>query len=200
MRRICLMVAASLATLSAMGAAAPAMAQEAPGSGMTLTRADYDGGNFRQGAGTAWTEYQGTRVMYRFREISRDANAVVLLDSSRDTRIELNLVRQMIRVSWSHNSPFEDLYPIVATAHSAGGEGARPVNIVRPDPAAVTDGPAPNDYSTQENFKVEAGPIASDGQANARCPGLAYRVHGSWTGGWERRDGMHSVCVVRFAR
>lgn len=197
MRNFGLMVAASFLTLGAVGIAAPAMAQEATASGMTLARADYDGGYFAQGQGGAWTEYQGSRVMYHFREIARDANSVTLLDASRDTRIQFDLARQMIRVSWSKGSPFEDLYPLTDAT-------ARPGNPV-PLPSQLHPVPAPGaaaalDYDSQVLFKVDAGPITSDAQAAAKCPALAMRVHGVWSQGWERRDGVHSVCVLSFAR
>ncbi len=198
MRKICLMVAASFLTLGAAGAAAPAMAQaDVPASGMTLTRADYDGGYFTQGQNGAWTEFQGTRVMYHFREIGRDANSVTLLDASRDTRIQFDLPRQIIRVSWSKGSPFEDLYPLT-TARASAAAAVPPPSQLRPvhaSGAATALG-----YDSQTLFKVEAGPIASDADAGAKCPALAMRVHGAWTQGWERRDGMHSVCVLEFAR
>src|ERR1700761_5131381 len=115
---------AALLSIGAVGAAVPAFAQDeapAPGTGMTLTRADYESGYFVQGQGGAWTEYQGARVMYHFREIGRTADAVTLLDASRDARVELNLATQMIRVSWSSGTPFQDLYPMTAARHRADG-------------------------------------------------------------------------------
>lgn len=189
-----LALAAALLGAGMTVSAAPAMAQaDAPAMGATLTRANYDGGYFVQGSGAAWTEYQGTRPVYHFREIARDDDGVTLLDSSRDTRIKFDLPRQMILVSWASGTPFQDLYPMTSAVHRADGRGAAPVPVGRPAPGYV-------DYGLQENFKIEAGPITTQAEAGRKCPALANRLGGSWNQGWERRDGVKSVCVIRFER
>ncbi|MES2444275.1 MAG: mannan-binding lectin [Pseudomonadota bacterium] len=170
-------------------------------SGLTLRRVSHADGYFEQSGGdSAWTEYGANgRATYHFREQSRDQNAVRLLDSSRNTRVEFDLGRRIIRISWG-GAPFEDLYPIVATQHTGGTAGGRPVNLPPPaqlPPVSLPPAPRP-EYGAQDAFNVEAGPITSQRDAEAKCPALGYRIDGDWTGGWQRRDGRLSVCEFRF--
>lgn len=172
--------------------------------GLSLRRVAHADGYFQQtGTSGQWTEYNANgRPTYNFREERRDEDKVRLLDASRNTRVEFDLGRRMIRVSWSNGAPFEDLYPITATQQADGGAPARPDNVPPPNqipPLSLPRGNAP-DYGRQASFFVEAGPLTSQREAETNCPALGYRIGGDWTGGWQRRDGRLSVCEFRFRR
>lgn len=170
--------------------------------GTTLRRVTFADGYFQQsGSGADWTEYNARGApVYYFRERSRSPEAVTLFDASRNTGLEFDMRRQMVRISWS-GAPYEDLYPIVSTRHQAdGGRG----NVPPPDqlrPVSLPPGSLPAvDYAAQEAFKIEAGPITSQSEAGVACPALANRLGGEWRNGWERRDGRNSICVIHFRR
>jgi hypothetical protein len=167
----------------------------------TVRRVDFRDGYFQaEGGEGRWVEHRADgSVAYRFVLRGIGNEVIHLFDDSRNTGVDLDLNRRMILVSFS-GAPFEDLYPITATTPSGGGRAAVPpprqLQPVRIAPAAV----ATVNYDSQTLFKIEAGPITSQAEANAKCPALADRVHGVWTQGWERRDGVNSVCVLGFGR
>lgn len=163
-----------------------------------VRRVDFRDGYFQAERGGGWTEYRSDgSVAFRFEMRMTSEDAITLFDASRGTGVELNLTRRMIRISFN-GSPYEDLYPITAITPPVGGTAStppRPTGPIQTPPVRLSPGAI---YATQTLFKIEAGPITSQGEANAKCPALAARVRGSWTQGWERRDGVNSVCVIAF--
>jgi hypothetical protein len=167
----------------------------------TVKRVNYRDGYFQAIGEGRWTEYRNDgSVAFRFIMRSIGNDVISLFDDSRNTGVDLDLNRRMIQISFN-GARFEDLYPITAVtpARTGGAAIVPPPQQLRPvyvPPAAV----ATVSYDSQTLFKIEAGPITSQAEANAKCPALATRAHGIWTQGWERRDGVNSVCVLGFGR
>lgn len=161
---------------------------------MRVGRVDFRDGYFMPTGGDGrWAEYRRDgSVAYRFVLRHSDSETITLFDESRGTAVQFNLPRQMILISFS-GAPFEDLYPITGTTT------ARPASVPPPSELRPVNLPGAS-YIGQSNFKIEAGPITSQAEANAKCSALAARVRGQWTQGWERRDGVNSVCVIAFPR
>lgn len=167
----------------------------------TVRRVDFRDGYFQSEGGEGrWVEHRADgSIAYRFVFRGAGGDVIHLFDPSRNTGVDFNLARRMILISFN-GAPFEDLYPITATTPAMAG---RPAALPQPQqlqPVAISPGAvATVNYASQTLFKIEAGPITSQAEANAKCAALAARVHGVWTQGWERRDGVNSVCVLGFA-
>lgn len=161
-----------------------------------VRRVDFRDGWFEASSGGRWTEYRRDgSVAYRFVVRSSGIDTITLFDQSRGTAVEFNLSRRMILISFN-GAPFEDLYPITTVTPPNGpATQPRPTGPIQPPPVRLSPGAL---YATQSQFKIEAGPITSQAEANLKCPALAQRVHGAWLQGWERRDGVNSVCVIAF--
>ena len=63
--------------------------------------------------GNEWVERDGAtgQVTFRFREASRDVWSVYARDDSRNMKMQLDLYRRVIRLSW-HSQPLLDWAPI----------------------------------------------------------------------------------------
>ena len=107
----------------AFGAIAPSHAQpsnaevNAQGvNGWNVIRANYDGGLFQLIGDSDWIEVTDDANTYRFSETGRDDWSVYMHDASRDTRLQIDIHRQMITVAVG-NEPLHDLYPITSAHH-----------------------------------------------------------------------------------
>jgi hypothetical protein len=68
--------------------------------------------SFRKAYNKMWKEYDANgRLIYQFEEYQRDDWSVYLYDKSRDTAVQIDVHRMMVRNRWG-NGPWQDLYTI----------------------------------------------------------------------------------------
>lgn len=183
---LALTFAALTGTAALVASTVPSAAQ--PGTDINGWNVDYvqfGGGYYAQVGDKAWAEYNTAgQVTFRFVETQRDEWSVYLNDPSRNVQIQLDLFRRKVGYG-TGGGPKSDLYDITG-ARRAGGPVARATPSAPPPPP-------------ERKRPVNAGPIWSQQDANAKCPVVAYAVNGRWTGGWwTTREGQMSVCEIAY--
>ncbi len=170
--------------------AAVAQGIEPGTNGRNVRQATHDLGSFVQLGDGSWEERDiNGRPSYFFIERARDDWSVYIYDRSRDTELQIDIHRRMIAGA-AGRAPRQDLYRItdasfrsIAERWPSPGGGRRP------------DGPR------GEEFNIDAGPIWNQADADQKCPALAYRAGGSWSGHWSTVvPGRMSVCQIRLRR
>lgn len=167
-----------------LATSAPAAAQ--PGTdvnGWNTTYVQMSGGHYAKQPDGSWAEFNlAGQVTFRFVETQRDEWSVYLNDPSRNVQIQLDLFRRKVGYG-TNGGPRSDLYDITGARHAG-------------TPVFVAPPPQPR---AQRTRNVNAGPIWSQQDAQAKCPVVAYAVSGRWTGQWSTvRQGQMSVCEIAF--
>lgn len=193
----------------AVMASVPVIAAEAPANGANVRSVTYPQGVYRQTGPRAWAEFDKSgKQTNAFVEDARDEWSVFLFDPARNVRVQIDLYRKKIRYTENGGS-YADLYDVTGSAAGVGATAAKPA--ARPSPLiASSDGfwnNSPVRYGVGAaggNLAgalrgVEGGAIASQGDANQRCPEAARAVNGTWTGQWHQgQGGFPGLCLVRF--
>lgn len=193
----------------AIMASAPISAAEAPATGANVRSAAYAQGTYRQTGPRAWGEFdKADKQTNRFVEEARDEWSVFLFDPARNVRIQIDLYRKKVRYAENGGS-YADLYDVTGSAAGVGAVAAKP--SARPSPPLTSSdgfwnnspvrygvGAAGGDKAGRLRG-VEGGAIASQGDANLRCPEAARAVNGTWTGQWHQGQGGYpGLCLMRF--
>lgn len=190
----------TILALLAMAAAGSAAAQDYgrpegyEGRQLSATTVSYTGGRFVDEGGGRWTEYgMGNTIKARFQELSRGRDWIDLNDPSRDIQIRLHLSRRVILIT-ERGGPYRPLYPVTGIANDAPRFDRRDDWGDRPRRDW-----ARRDYGRTVTREVDAGPIWNQRDAEAKCPGVASRAGGQWTGQWRTVEaGRASVCEIRL--
>lgn len=185
MRTFC---SATALVLGALGSSAILVASQVPTAaqpgtnvnGWNVVYVRMPGGHYSKQADGTWAEFDANgRVTFRFIEAQRDEWSVYLNDPSRNVQIQLDLFRRKISYG-TNGEQRSDLYDITGSSSSGA-------------PVAVAPPPPP----PQRTRLVNAGPIWNQGDAQMKCPVVAYAVNGRWTGGWRTtQEGRMSVCEI----
>ena len=190
-------------------AVSPAGATDAPATGANVRNASYAQGSYRQTGPHSWAEFDlAGKQTNAFVEEARDEWSVFLFDPARNVRVQIDLYRKKIR--YTENGGFyADLYDVTGAAAGVGAAVVKPP--VRTSPSlASSDGfwnNSPVRYGVGAarggeagGFRCgEGGAIASQGDANLRCPEAARAVNGTWNGQWHQgQGGFPGLCLVRF--
>jgi len=195
-----------------IAAAVPAPAADAPATGANVKSAAYGQGSYRQTGPRSWGEFDAAgRQTNAFVEEARDEWSVFLFDPARNVRIQIDLYRKKIRYAENGGS-YADLYDVTGATAGAAAV-AKPNSPQRPaasfqsssgfwnnSPVRYGVGAAGGDGAG--TFRgVEGGAIASQGDADRRCPDAASAVNGKWTGQWRQGQGAYpGLCLIRFER
>ncbi|MGJ8669468.1 MAG: mannan-binding lectin [Oceanococcus sp.] len=143
-------------------------------TGRNVVAVTFNGGRLEQ-AGSKWQEYGdhgGPR--FTFQETHRDDWSVYLLDRSRGVDLQIDIHRKKVLYG-ENGGQKRDLYSITQAVRKS-------------DPAPQSNKRA-----------VNAGPIWNQGDAETKCPKLAYQQGGQWTGQWWTTvQGKMSVCEIKF--
>ncbi|MGN6818612.1 MAG: hypothetical protein ACTHJR_08065 [Sphingomonas sp.] len=193
----------------AIAAGAPTLAADVPATGANVRAATYGQGTYRQTGPRTWGEFDAAgKQTNGFVEEARDEWSVFLFDPARNVRVQIDLYRKKIRYAENGGS-YADLYDV--TGATAGAVAA-----VKPSAP-----PSPASFQSSSGFwnnspvrygvgaaggngagtfrGVEGGAIASQGDADRRCPEAATAVNGQWTGQWRQGQGAYpGLCLVRF--
>lgn len=193
----------SVLFLAAIAVAAPAVAQQAPVTGINVRTASHAQGSYRQGDGRNWGEYnQKGEKTFSFVEEARDEWSVYLFDPARNVRVQIDLYRKKVRYA-ENGAPYADLYDV--TGASAGAV-PRPPSVLATEAPTASPGwnnspPAYGVGSGGGAYGVEAGTLRTQADATARCPALASELGGTWMGQWRSgAPGYPGLCRIKFRR
>lgn len=202
------MLRATIAAI-AIFAVSPAGATDAPATGANVRNVSYAQGSYRQTGPHSWSEFDlAGKQTNAFVEDARDEWSVFLFDPARNVRVQIDLYRKKIRYTENGGS-YADLYDVTGAAAGVGAAPANPPARTLP-PLASSDGfwnnsPVRYGVGAAGGDKagvlrgVEGGAIASQGDANLRCPEAARAVNGTWNGQWHQgQGGFPGLCLVRF--
>jgi hypothetical protein len=202
----CALASATVSTAILLPAPAAAQRIEPGTNGRNVRSVSYAQGSFAQLAGGEWAEYDlRGRQTFSFRERARDDWSVYLYDAARRTEIQIDIHRRMITVAQG-GGPRRDLYPITQAGYRRDdnrrddgwrGDDRRDDGWRGDD--RRDDGRRPGAPWRGEAFRIDAGPIWNQADAQRKCSELADRAGGRWTGQWSTViQGRMSVCEIRL--
>ncbi|MBX9882173.1 MAG: mannan-binding lectin [Sphingomonas sp.] len=168
------------------------------GRSQSATTVSYDGGRFVDDGGGNWTEFgQGSIIKARFQELARGRDWIDLNDPSRDIQIRLHIGQRVILIT-EHGGAYRLLYRVTGIANDGPRYGRR--DDWRDAPRrdwAWRDGAGRSGRTVTRD--LDSGPIWNQRDAEGKCPAVARRAGGEWTGNWRTvQVGSASVCEVRF--
>lgn len=192
-----------------MAIAVPAFSADAPATGANVRSATYGRGVYRQTGPRTWGEFDSAgKQTNSFVEEARDEWSVFLFDPARNIRVQIDLYRKKIRYAENGGS-YADLYDV--TGATAGAGAARPAAPREQGRSFQTSSGFWNNSPVRYGvgatggngagrFRgVEGGAIATQGDADRRCPEAANAVNGKWTGQWRQGQGAYpGLCLIRF--
>jgi hypothetical protein len=194
-----------------MAIAVPAFSADAPATGANVRSATYGRGVYRQTGPRTWGEFDSAgKQTNSFVEEARDEWSVFLFDPGRNVRVQIDLYRKKIRYAENGGS-YADLYDVTGAAAgiapAKGGEGRPTAGAFGATTGFWTDSPVrygvgPGGGTAGGSSRgVETAAIASQSDADRRCPETARAVNGVWTGQWRAGQGTYpALCLIRFAR
>ena len=195
-----------------MAIAVPAFSADAPATGANVRSATYGRGVYRQTGPRTWGEFDSAgKQTNSFVEEARDEWSVFLFDPARNVRVQIDLYRKKIRYAENGGS-YADLYDVTASVAGAAAAAAAAPAASRKQGQSFQSSSgfwnnSPVRYgvgATGGNGAgtlrgVEGGMIASQSDADRRCPEAATAVNGKWTGQWRQGQGGYpGLCLIRF--